>query len=455
MIVDSKPVKTSSKIKNAIADVVLSSTSHGIPNVVRSPRPSLKILWTLSTVVSAGFCCYLITQNIMSYLNFDVTTTIRVKKETSSLFPTITLCNLNAFTTDYTVNTFIKSFSPDVKNMMGYFPWLNFYLSTIMNNDLQMNRSMFGDSKEKLLVESYFDVLLINQSELSYYFHPLYGNCYQFNSGKDQNGNEIALKRVTKNDRITGFRSVLNVSIHPQIKEYVYDIGAVLMIHNSSISPFSVHGITLGANIITNIEISRQFSKQQPKPYSNCDGDTDKIENFDSDIYKLILEKNVYYTQKYCIAQCYQRELANKCNCSDAAIESIFDKQACNFTSKCANETFNTFFEASYIEKTCMPICPLECEEMIFKKVVSIQTVDYEKEEFKDLAFVNVYYENIGYTEIEETPTTTIVSLISNIGGIAGLFLGVSFLSLVELVEILFQVFYILIEKKKNLKVSV
>ena len=54
---------------------------------------------------------------------------------------------------------------------------------------------------------------------------------------------------------------------------------------------------------------------------------------------------------------------------------------------------------------------------------------------------IYVYYKDLTYTLISEAPNSEIFDLISNIGGLVGVFLGISFLSFVELIEILFEVF--------------
>jgi len=58
-----------------------------------------------------------------------------------------------------------------------------------------------------------------------------------------------------------------------------------------------------------------------------------------------------------------------------------------------------------------------------------------------------VYFENLEYTEITQQIETTLVDLISNIGGILGLFLGMSFLSFFEFIEIIVEIIYIFLKK--------
>jgi len=65
------------------------------------------------------------------------------------------------------------------------------------------------------------------------------------------------------------------------------------------------------------------------------------------------------------------------------------------------------------------------------------------------LVRVYIFYDALAYTEsIEIASKTSILSLAATIGGILSLFLGVSVLSLFELVEVFIGVCFIL--KKKN-----
>ena len=68
----------------------------------------------------------------------------------------------------------------------------------------------------------------------------------------------------------------------------------------------------------------------------------------------------------------------------------------------------------------------------------------------KHLAVLYVYYKDLKYTFISQQPKVELFDLISNIGGILGLFLGVSFLTCVEFFEILFEIIYVLFLKKYN-----
>ena len=117
------------------------------------------------------------------------------------------------------------------------------------------------------------------------------------------------------------------------------------------------------------------------------------------------------------------------------------------------------------IKKKCSLECPLECEsvtydfsiynsefptELLYNLFISDKEFvkkyfknesDISYEKFKDRAIaLNVYYPQFSYTVITELRKIPIIDLFSNIGGTLGLFLGISFLSFIEIVELIIEI---------------
>ncbi len=59
---------------------------------------------------------------------------------------------------------------------------------------------------------------------------------------------------------------------------------------------------------------------------------------------------------------------------------------------------------------------------------------------------INAFYEDSKYTLISQQPSIELFGLISNLGGILGLFIGFSFISLLEIIETLAELAYIYLE---------
>jgi hypothetical protein len=66
------------------------------------------------------------------------------------------------------------------------------------------------------------------------------------------------------------------------------------------------------------------------------------------------------------------------------------------------------------------------------------------------LLMINVFYNEMIYTKIEDAPALTVDVFIALIGGNLGLFWGASLLTLTEAVEIIFYVVYLGIINRNN-----
>jgi hypothetical protein len=123
-------------------------------------------------------------------------------------------------------------------------------------------------------------------------------------------------------------------------------------------------------------------------------------------------------------------------------------------------------FRQNLKSEKCYKYCPLECDSMSFQItpffeplptngiIGNITKTDFSLSRFNTYEQVNkkffeffVYYKTLKYTLISQEPQQNIVGIISNIGGIFGLLLGISFLSFIEIFEIIFE---IILYKFKN-----
>ncbi len=64
----------------------------------------------------------------------------------------------------------------------------------------------------------------------------------------------------------------------------------------------------------------------------------------------------------------------------------------------------------------------------------------------KNCIYFNVFYEDLSTTYTTESPSLTAISLFGNIGGNLGLFIGMSILTFIELVELFINIILVLFE---------
>jgi len=67
----------------------------------------------------------------------------------------------------------------------------------------------------------------------------------------------------------------------------------------------------------------------------------------------------------------------------------------------------------------------------------------------KSVYMVSIYFEDLKYTLISQQAKTNLMDLVSSIGGSLGLFMGASFLSLIDIIQIIFEVIYIQFDKNR------
>ncbi len=87
------------KILNSIRDTLECSSIHAIPNIVRNRFYLIKIIWFLCLLASTGICAWFIQKSITDYLNFEVISKTDIVYVQKIIFPIISICNLNLFST--------------------------------------------------------------------------------------------------------------------------------------------------------------------------------------------------------------------------------------------------------------------------------------------------------------------------------------------------------------------
>ena len=164
------------------------------------------------------------------------------------------------------------------------------------------------------------------------------------------------------------------------------------------------------------------------------------------------------------------------CKCTNPLYLSLFNQPLCLSKEEliCTNKIFNVDYVSEYIEKSCKhPVCPLECNTTEFKFTsTSIDLIgnvyaDYinerpsiltdslgkrlEAEEArKKFVYLYLSYESLSYSNSFERPNMDIASLLANVGGTLGLFLGVSVLSMCELIDFFIEMFLLAIQRKRE-----
>ena len=111
----------------------------------------------------------------------------------------------------------------------------------------------------------------------------------------------------------------------------------------------------------------------------------------------------------------------------------IFNNENCLHTQ----QYFTTIeFNKLNLAEKCKDYCPLECDTIIYTGSLSF----YLNKKNDSIIRLKIYFRELRYFLIDQQPKMESIDLISAIGGLFGLCLGASFLSFIEILEILIEI---------------
>ena len=90
--------KKSIRIKREFVEWSLLTKFDCYSKIFENESIWIKVVWTILFLIFSGFTASLVILNIINYFHYEVTSIIEVKNERPTLFPAITVCNNNPFT---------------------------------------------------------------------------------------------------------------------------------------------------------------------------------------------------------------------------------------------------------------------------------------------------------------------------------------------------------------------
>ena len=475
-----------SEIKKQISKLLKSKLESSsfiiLPNIYRSEYIQLKFVWLILSFICVGWCSWLMSRTVIDYFNYDVITKTEVKYETHLIFPVITICNTNPFTTEYSRKFITSLFNSSEENFDNYF--LTKYL---VNYHIAKNLTdpyLFGQKLDEIIVSCTYGLNECNLNEdFEHYYDFNYGNCYRFNSGKNMNGKQV------KQRYANALFGVFDVQLWagPAQNNYNFfsiDNGLILFITNESTNTALANGINISPGFSTKISLEKLTITKKPKPYSNCIDNLNTIDSYHSLAFKKLISQNQNQTYNYvnCYILCLQKHLGDKCQCQLKFLDSIYyeEMRLCfsisssrDIDNQCFIDSLKLFLNDSKPYLTECD-CPIECEYNFFrysnsfaefpsrnilpyminsvkiKSILNQSNLSDSLETFellrKSIARVQISYQDMMQTFITEYPKMQSTDLVSSLGGLIGLFLGLSFLSFIEIFDFLLQLINILLK---------
>jgi hypothetical protein len=190
------------RIKKELKEAGMTTTGHVIMLIIRSQYWPMKIIFFLAWLVGLGITLYLITNSILDYYKYDVTTQTRVIREQPMIFPKITICNADRFVTNDSIsflgNVLRNEESFDAKideattagattdlELVNWFISNNvdfeskaLYAAYLADNTTRMS---LGYDKKTFIQSCIFDTFLCDDNFIEQIYDIKLGNCFTFN----------------------------------------------------------------------------------------------------------------------------------------------------------------------------------------------------------------------------------------------------------------------------------
>ncbi|XP_006003111.1 amiloride-sensitive sodium channel subunit gamma [Latimeria chalumnae] len=326
--------------------------------------------------------------------------------------------------------------------------WYRLHYINIMAQVSWEKKQEMGYSADDLIVTCFYNGMPCNSRNFTLFQHPVYGNCYTFNSGADGS----ILKTSTEASEFG-----LNVILYIDHKDYnpflVTSTGAKVVIHDQNEHPF-IEDMGLEVETATETSIGLQLTESHrlSSPYSNCteDGSDVPMQN----LY------NTTYSFQMCLYSCFQKEMVQSCGCAHYEYPLPVDTEYCDYKKYpgwiyCYYKLRGKFAQE---QLECQQVCKEACnskewaltkslahwpslasEDWILRALNLQGSLKGNKGLSKnDLVNLGIFYKDLNLRSISESPANNIVTLLSNFGGQLGLWLSCSVVCVLEIIEVFF-----------------
>ncbi|XP_038055166.1 acid-sensing ion channel 2-like [Patiria miniata] len=426
------------RLKTALKD---ETSVVGIKNVVDDKvQTGRKVMWLCLLLAGLGMVTYQIAKSITYFQSWPVMVNVEVVYPDDLIeFPSVTICNFNMFK-----KSAVEMYGPEFVEFIN----LAYPVGMMNSNQTQPDFMKFNDFD---LNQFYMDTGHLKEDmilECSWQGQPCghddfisiltdFGMCHTFNSRTKG----MAVRRIKHRGSRFGLRLRLNVETDQYMPGPRDSVGVKVSLHHQDDIPKGMAkdlGFALSPGTYNLAEVSMSKIKNQPHPYGKCGSKQ--------------LKHVEMYSVMACILDCQADYVIKMCRCKDAFMPGDVLVCSPHQLQTCLNPQMEMFI--SSFESNCA--CPVPCERTMYSTMLSSgifparhvamamdkefnMSMDYSRNNLLELM---VYFEELKYTQITQQPAYTLEGLLSDIGGSMGLFMGVSILTIFELMDVFRKAFY-------------
>ena len=361
-------------------------------------------------IISAAVGIYNIDLSVNNFYKFETVTNIKRVETMNATFPAITICFFGTYKRDHYRNgTLVGSKEIFIKNDN---------VSRIYNF-LLFNTTRFysrGDSADFRNVSTHFDYFKVF-SEFDY-------DCFRFNAATNKSLELFTAKTMDMTYAVSlksmyieqiSVNEYYNYSFNPRSTRFYPDFD--IYVGDNYLNSFEkIDSQRADGNLFHRIEIAKDSVEiKLPEPYNQCK------ESLTND----------HYHQSNCIETCISVEIKNKYSCT--LVQSLFaipGLKHCNY-------------EGKRLYKEFLSVCQKECPESCYSERFTAEVwSSVPSDDIGSRTLFRFSFRDLSSLTITQVPKIDGFTFLNNIGGGLGLFMGISFPTLIEFIEVIAEILW-------------
>lgn len=478
-------------IKRVLYNFMECSSLNALPFIINAENGFIKFFWIFTFLAGTAAMLFHLSYVVHTYLLYATTTGITF--ENSQLtFPDVLICNKNTVRrsminnlTNNKFKKFLRLFQDanisdskrpiqkvvNIKNPLGKqtTSWrqnIRSQMKLYYGSENRQVRENVGHQIDDMLLNCEFDGESCSAQDFRLVNTMDYGNCFFFNSSD---------RKMTT----PGSEHGLHVEFFLQGDEfipYLSQFGLQTLISAPDTIQFPNDlGIYASANFETRISLRQNHIERLGGSYGTCNKSSTKLgrKNKVYTFYACYILCGIRYAEKVCgCVNLEDRDFANFlkmekdltfCNISQSlCVEEAKESTRNGSVSECSKLCYNPCNETTYSLTISTQIWPdiYEVESLVndicmnnMSGCAYLRKLDYLQKR-DNFAALTIFYEQMQYTFYNEGESYGTVSFASDFGGTMGLWIGISVITIIEIIYFLFRLGTTLIQIFCNKSIS-
>ncbi|EHB10266.1 Amiloride-sensitive cation channel 5 [Heterocephalus glaber] len=404
-----KPLLSPTDRRKFDRDFAISTSFHGVHNIVRSRNKIQRVIWLTVVLGSVSLLMWQVYSRLVNYFSWPTTTSIEVQYVEKIEFPAVTFCNLNRFKTDAVARFGIIYFLWDIVSKV-------FHVQEINANSTDSQQAIdFVSTHQNFSITEFVknNGFYLNSSTL------LACEFFGMPCGPEE--------EFTDSSALGFAKAGIIFDIHSPKKEPQFD-GLGLS------SPVGMHA---------RVTIRQLKTVHQEYPWGECKP-------------SLKLNSGSYSTSG-CLKECKARHIEEWCGCLPFMLPGNGIECDLQKYYNCVSPVLDLVeFKELCTMGTHNSSCPVSCEETEYPATVSYSTFSgqnalkllskklNQSQEYirENLLNIEINYSDLNYKITQQQKAVSVPELLADIGGQLGLFCGASMITIIEIIEYIFTNFY-------------